>query len=68
MREIRGNNIAMIFQEPLTSLNPLHSIEKQISEVILLHNALTPQQARDRVVELLRLVGFAEAEERRRKK
>jgi len=64
MRGIRGNNIAMIFQEPLTSLNPLHSIEKQIAEVILLHNALTPRQTRDRVVELLGLVGFAEAEER----
>jgi microcin C transport system ATP-binding protein len=64
MREIRGNNIAMIFQEPLTSLNPLHSIEKQISEVLLLHKALTPRATRERVVELLGLVGFAEAEER----
>ncbi len=64
MRGIRGNNIAMIFQEPLTSLNPLHSIEKQIAEVIGLHTTLTPRQTRDRVVELLGLVGFAEAEER----
>ena len=64
MREIRGNNIAMIFQEPLTSLNPLHSIEKQISEVLFLHKAMTPKQARLRVVELLQLVGFAEAAER----
>jgi microcin C transport system ATP-binding protein len=64
MREIRGNNIAMIFQEPLTSLNPLHSIEKQISEVLLLHKALSPEKTRARVVELLQLVGFAEAAER----
>ena len=61
MREIRGNHIAMIFQEPLTSLNPLHSIEKQISEVLHLHKALSPTEARARVLELLDLVGLKEA-------
>ncbi|MEK9725254.1 MAG: ATP-binding cassette domain-containing protein, partial [Rhodospirillaceae bacterium] len=58
MRTLCGNDIAMIFQEPLTSLNPLHSIEKQIAEVLLLHKAMTPVQARARVVELLTLVGL----------
>ncbi|MEQ8226960.1 MAG: ABC transporter ATP-binding protein [Rhodospirillales bacterium] len=60
MRSIRGNQIAMIFQEPLTSLNPLHSIEKQISEVLFLHQHMTPKQARARVLELLDLVGLTE--------
>ena len=64
MREIRGNRIAMIFQEPLTSLNPLHPIEKQISEVLYLHKALSPAQARTRVLELLDLVGLEEAKSR----
>ena len=59
MRELRGDRISMIFQEPLTSLNPLHSIEQQISEVLLLHKAMGRTQARDRVVELLELVGLA---------
>jgi microcin C transport system ATP-binding protein len=58
MRNLRGNQIAMIFQEPLTSLNPLHSIEKQISEVLFLHKHMNPEQAHDRVVELMRLVGL----------
>ncbi len=61
MREIRGNQIAMIFQEPLTSLNPLHNIEKQISEALYLHKSLSPRQARVRVLELLDLVGMTEA-------
>ena len=64
MQAIRGDRISMIFQEPLTSLNPLHSIEKQIAETLLLHKAMTPRQARDRVVELLHLVGLGEAESR----
>ncbi|MBT3307650.1 MAG: ABC transporter ATP-binding protein, partial [Alphaproteobacteria bacterium] len=64
MREIRGNRIAMIFQEPLTSLNPLHSIEKQISEVLLLHKAMSRDEARARVLELLDLVGLSEAKSR----
>ncbi|MEQ9560358.1 MAG: ABC transporter ATP-binding protein [Rhodospirillales bacterium] len=61
MRAIRGNQIAMIFQEPLTSLNPLHSIEKQIAEVLFLHQHMTVKQARVRVLELLDLVGLGEA-------
>ena len=64
MREIRGNRIAMIFQEPLNSLNPLHSIEKQISEVLHLHKALSPAEAHDRVLEMLDLVGLPEAKDR----
>ena len=64
MRDIRGNRIAMVFQEPMTSLNPLHSIEKQIAETLLLHKHMTAAAARARVVELLRLVGLGDAERR----
>lgn len=53
LQRIRGGKIAMIFQEPMTSLNPLHTIEKQISEVLRLHGGLTPQAIRERVEELL---------------
>ncbi len=61
IRSIRGNRVAMIFQEPLTSLNPLHSIERQISEVLFVHKLMTKRQARERVIELLKLVGLEEA-------
>jgi len=61
IRSIRGNRIAMIFQEPLSSLNPLHSIERQISEVLLIHKLMTKRQARERVIELLQLVGLENA-------
>ncbi|MBE0616504.1 MAG: ABC transporter ATP-binding protein, partial [Proteobacteria bacterium] len=64
LREIRGNRIAMIFQEPLSSLNPLHSIEKQINEVLFVHKGLGRRQARERVVELLHLVGLPQAVDR----
>jgi len=64
MRQIRGNRIAIIFQEPLSSLNPLHAIEKQIAEVLLVHKRMTASQARDRVVELLELVGLGQATSR----
>ena len=64
MRDLRGNDLAMIFQEPLNSLNPLHSIEKQIAETLLLHKSLSPQKARTKVIELLRLVGLEAAIER----
>ncbi|MBT4934562.1 MAG: ABC transporter ATP-binding protein [Rhodospirillaceae bacterium] len=64
MRELRGNRIAMIFQEPLTSLNPLHSIEKQINEVLFVHKLMDQKQARARVLELLELVGLDEAMDR----
>ena len=61
MRAMRGNRISMIFQEPINSLNPLHSIEKQIREVLELHKRLSPKAARARVEELLQLVGMDEA-------
>ena len=64
LRDLRGNRIAMIFQEPLTSLNPLHSIEKQISEVLFVHKLMSRAQARARVIELLQLVGLDEAIDR----
>jgi microcin C transport system ATP-binding protein len=64
MRKIRGNRIAMIFQEPINSLNPLHSIEQQISEVLEIHKKLDKRRARARVEELLDLVGLGEAKER----
>jgi microcin C transport system ATP-binding protein len=58
LRGIRGNRIAMVFQEPMTSLNPLHRIERQITEVLALHKGLTGSAARKRATELLELVGF----------
>jgi microcin C transport system ATP-binding protein len=64
MRVIRGNRISMIFQEPLNSLNPLHSVEKQIKEVLHLHKRMSDGKARERVEELLDLVGMPEASSR----
>jgi microcin C transport system ATP-binding protein len=64
MRRVRGDRIAMIFQEPMTSLNPLHSIEKQVNEVLFVHKRLSRAAARARTIELLRLVGLPEAERR----
>jgi microcin C transport system ATP-binding protein len=64
MRDVRGDRIAMIFQEPMTSLNPLHTIEKQINETLFLHKGLTLSAARRRTLELLRLVGLPDAEKR----
>ncbi len=64
LRGIRGNDIAMIFQEPMTSLNPLHNIEKQINEVLFVHKGLSKSAARARTLELLKLVGLADAENR----
>jgi len=64
MRQVRGNRIAMIFQEPMTSLNPLHTIERQVNEVLRLHKRLAPTAARARTLELLRVVGLPEAERR----
>ncbi|MBI1214349.1 MAG: dipeptide ABC transporter ATP-binding protein [Alphaproteobacteria bacterium] len=58
LRDVRGNKISMIFQEPMTSLNPLHTIEKQIAETLFIHKKITPEAARARVVELLELVGL----------
>ena len=64
MRRVRGNRIAMIFQEPMTSLNPLHTIDKQVNEVLRVHKRLSRAAARARTLELLRLVGLPEAERR----
>jgi microcin C transport system ATP-binding protein len=58
IREVRGNEIAIIFQEPMTSLNPLHTIEKQIREILLLHHGLSGEAARARIIELLGQVGI----------
>jgi len=64
LRDVRGNRVSMIFQEPMTSLNPLHTIEKQINEVLIIHKGLSPQGARPRVLELLNLVGIKEPHKR----
>ncbi len=64
MRKIRGNKVSMIFQEPMTSLNPLHTIEKQINEVLFLHQGMNKQQARARTLELLSMVGLPDVEQR----
>jgi microcin C transport system ATP-binding protein len=64
LQSIRGEKISMIFQEPMTSLNPLHTIEKQIGEVLLLHRGMGRAQARSRILELLNMVGIKEPEKR----
>src|SRR5438874_2449753 len=64
LRKIRGNDIAMIFQDPMTSLNPVHSIGKQLEEAILLHRDVTKKAARTRALELLKAVGIPRAERR----
>jgi microcin C transport system ATP-binding protein len=66
IRAIRGNRIAMVFQEPMTSLNPLHSIGKQINEVLGLHKGLSGKAATKRTLELLELVGIPEPHKRLR--
>jgi len=62
MRKIRGKEIAMIFQEPMTSLNPVYTIGDQITEVLVLHEKLTQESARSEAVKLLKLVRLADAE------
>lgn len=64
MRKLRGNRISMIFQEPMTSLNPVFTIGDQISESLKLHKGLDKKAARDRAIELLELVGIPEAGKR----
>ena len=64
LREVRGNDITMIFQEPMTSLNPLHSIERQIGEILKLHQGIEGAAARTRILELLNQVGIHEPEKR----
>jgi ABC-type uncharacterized transport system, duplicated ATPase component len=64
LRKLRGNDISFIFQEPMTSLNPLHTLEKQLSEVLLIHHGMTGVAARERVIELLDQVGIHDPETR----
>lgn len=64
MNRIRGNGIGMIFQEPMSALNPLHSIERQISETLILHKGLSKRQAREEVLSLLHKVHIREPEKR----
>ncbi len=64
LRQVRGDAISMIFQEPMTSLNPLHSVEKQINETLILHKGLARDPARRRTLELLDLVGIEEPAKR----
>ena len=61
---VRGNRVSMIFQEPMTSLNPLHTIERQVNEVLILHKGLSRDAARKRTLELLEQVGIPNAAER----
>ncbi|MCW8994190.1 MAG: dipeptide ABC transporter ATP-binding protein [Psychromonas sp.] len=64
LRAIRGNRVGMIFQEPMTSLNPLHTVQKQIAETLLIHKGLTGKKAQNRIIELLELVGIDSPETR----
>ena len=64
LRQVRGNRIAMVFQEPMISLNPLHTLERQIGETLLVHKRMAPAAARDRTLELLGLVDLPDAESR----
>ncbi len=64
MRKVRGNDITMVFQEPMTSLNPLHTIQRQIGEILELHKGLRGEAARARTLELLELVGIRDAASR----
>lgn len=64
MRRVRGDDITMVFQEPMTSLNPLHTIERQVGEILRLHRGLSEREARTRTLELLHLVGIRDAESR----
>src|SRR6201984_1492214 len=64
IREVRGDDITIVFQEPMTSLNPLHTVGRQIAEILELHGGVTGAAARDRVVELLTAVGIPDAQSR----
>lgn len=64
LRGIRGNKVGVVFQEPMSSLNPLHTVERQISEVLLLHRGMSGDAARKRTIELLEHVGIRDPEER----
>ena len=64
LQRVRGNDISFIFQEPMTSLNPLHSIERQLSESLTLHQGLVGRAARERILELLTKVGIRQPKTR----
>ena len=64
MRKVRGNEISMIFQEPMSSLNPLHTVERQIGEILDVHRGMSGTQARARVLELMNQVGIRDPETR----
>jgi oligopeptide/dipeptide ABC transporter ATP-binding protein len=64
MREVRGDDIAMVFQEPMTSLNPVFTVGAQIGEAVMLHQKVNRREARDRAIEALRLVGLSAPERR----
>jgi len=64
MQKIRGDRVAIVFQEPLTSLNPLHTIEKQVGEILFVHKKLDKDVARTRIIDLLTEVGLPNVEER----
>ena len=64
MRRVRGNDITMIFQEPMTSLNPLHTVEQQVGEILKIHRGMRDNEAQARVLELLHKVGIQEPEKR----
>ena len=64
LRRVRGNDISFIFQEPMTSLNPLHTLERQLSESLALHQGIVGEAARTRIIELLEKVGIRDPESR----
>jgi len=64
LRKIRGAQITMVFQEPMTSLNPVHTVQKQMEEILYIHRGVSGQESRSRTLELLELVGLQEAEKR----
>src|SRR5215212_8700130 len=64
MRRVRGDDITMVFQEPMTSLNPLHTVERQVGEILRLHRSVSSRDARARTLELLELVGIRDAKTR----
>jgi len=64
MRTVRGHEIAMVFQDPMSSLNPVYTIGFQISEALILHKNMNKRQAKERTIELLNLVGIPEARKR----
>ncbi|XCP84700.1 ABC transporter ATP-binding protein [Roseburia hominis] len=62
MRDIRGDRISIIFQDPLNSLSPVHTVEKQLSEILILHKKVSRQQAKERAIEMLKLTGIPNPE------